>query len=118
MGTGRREVAVLIENGLCRFVHRISSFLPETYVVIAFILTYRGRDRGRDWDRVAVTSSFRPEWRNLLAEWDWWLGAPNGAVRAGTALALFALFAALPNGAVRAGTGIGIEDRGAGERAF
>jgi hypothetical protein len=40
VGTGRHEVAVLIENGLCRFVHRISSFLPETYVIITFILTY------------------------------------------------------------------------------
>lgn len=47
---------------------------------------------------VAATSSFRPEWRNLLAEWGWWLGAPNGAVRAGA--------------------GIGIEDRGAVETAF
>ena len=44
MGAGRREVAVFIENGLCRFVHRISSFLPETYVIIVFILTYGKRD--------------------------------------------------------------------------
>ena len=92
VGTGWYEVAVFAENGLCRFVHRISSFLPETYVAIAFILTYRGRDR--DWDRVAATLSFRPEWRNLPAEWGWWLSAPDGAV------------------------GVGIKDRGAVERVF
>lgn len=48
VGTGWYEAAVFAENGLCRFVHRISSFLPETYVIIVFILTYRDGDRDRD----------------------------------------------------------------------
>ena len=90
MGTGWYEAAVFAENGLCRFVHRISSFLPETYVIIVFILTYRDGDRG---GRHIVIST-EAKRRNLPAEWDWWLSAPDGAV------------------------GVWIEDRGAVERAF
>ena len=70
MGTGWYEVAVFAENGLCRFVHRISSFLPETYVIIVFILTYRDGDRG---GRHIVIST-EAKRRNLPAEWGWWLG--------------------------------------------
>lgn len=100
-----------------------------------------GRDRDRDWDRGSrgATSSFRPEWRNLLAEWGWWLGAPNGAVGFGIVGACGAglsvsvpasvpadnesngmLFPMTPSSAPApdGAAGTGIEDRGAVETAF
>ena len=47
-----------------------------------------------------VISTVGAEWRNLSAEWDWWLSVPDGATGAGIAVE------------------VGIEDRGAVERAF